>query len=269
MSSARLIWVIANMQDRELASLAALYGGAVAKFGTAPLALDVLAIRLDIKSLARIATFFGSEPIYAALGRVAPKKIDSFLSALGGYWWPNPGQTLTPHGRIGAMEPNVDMSPRQIYESFRNGVNGSLSVKGALHQSISYMAPRFSLYYAGGYAFGTLVVDPLIETYAPTLWQVIGSTISSVVQPIIDAVTPTERGNAQRDLSTPMELGPIAAAIGSSGGDYGCCMEWRDWAGGGGGCGAPSTGDSATADPWTWLVEGRGGVTNWYPMPCY
>jgi hypothetical protein len=204
MSPARLSWHLSRMSEIELASLAQLYINSTTEFGYAPRALNVFALRLQPFELLRLARHFGSEPVYVAIANSAPAKLTTYLSK-SDTWWRTPSFSAIASPVLNAG-PTVDMTPLQIFQGFRNGTLGSLSLYGALYESSAYMVPRFSASFGAGYAVGTYIVAPLIQNFAPTLWEAIGMTIESVVTPLKNAITGPEKRNVSMTLQHPMDL---------------------------------------------------------------
>jgi hypothetical protein len=255
MDPPRMTRLLKNMSPAEWSDLAQLYTTAVADTGHAPRLLDVMATRLNGSQLAAVSQHFGFASTYEAVLRAAPAKAlefqqyssTAFLSPAPGLlqFGPQgrfastsklekPGPAHTPNG-IGQF---LNYTPYEIYLSFRTAPIGALGVAGALYESAVVMSSALGGAYTTGYAIGT-AISPLIQTYAPSLWDAIGGTIYEMIESIFSAPTPEARGEAEYNGAGLFDLGTTGDAIGATGGDYQVCVDWYDWAygDGGGGCG--------------------------------
>lgn len=78
LSPARAGQLITALTDSELSALAQLYVNSMAINGRPALGLDVLAHRLEVGQLVRLASFFGYAEVRSAVQRVAPGKDAGF-----------------------------------------------------------------------------------------------------------------------------------------------------------------------------------------------
>jgi hypothetical protein len=86
-----------------------------------------------------------------------------------------------------APAPTVDMTLQEIYLEFRTATAGSLSVNGAIAETIQFAGPRLLGWFGAGYSVGT-VFNWLIQTYAPNTYDAIGGTLDGMIQNFFDAV---------------------------------------------------------------------------------
>ena len=96
--------------------------------------------------------------------------------------------------------------------------------------------------YSTGYALGTYVVAaPLIENYAPSLYNAIGSLVTSIVNTLSNSWSSGTSGQAQQSTApTFQSTGMQMDSFSSFGGDYGAASSWETLSFGGGGGGGGS-----------------------------
>jgi hypothetical protein len=241
---------MANVQDRELSDLAQLYVNATADMGVQGRLLDLMAIRMTGTELGRMSMHFGFEPVRAAVMRSAPEKAIEFqMHSSRLYAAPMAGETL--FWMQGAMPAITSGSRRadgvgdflfytlpEIYLSFRTAPVGALGVFGSLYETVAMVDGPLGRAFGYGYLFGSAVVAPLIQRYAPTLWDDIGGTINQIIEnlqqvPSGPPAAPVEKNTAEI-FQCPV---PVENALDSTGGDFGVVSDWADYGGGGGGGG--------------------------------
>ena len=236
----------------ELRSLANTYAEALD--GSRPgRLLDLLALRLRGRQLARLSPYFGFAPMYEASWRSAPEKTQEFLEhANPNDVAPVPEAVYSPikkvryvtGGRfIKTFTPNLDMTLRQIYTGFRTSVVGGLSVKAALYETTVYASRPIIMTWGGAYFVGT-GVSMLIQEFAPSLHMAIGAGIHTSVDTLTSTATYGNiiAGAAQAHCATSFSLGSVATTIAETGGDYGICSAWYFSTGGGSGGSCSKTG---------------------------
>jgi hypothetical protein len=240
----RMSRMLANLQRLEWDHLATLYMDAIATPpGKQPYLLDILALRLSAQQLATLTPHFGTTMVRAAVSRSAPAKLKAMLVETGGVQLlapPRPGRQLGPSAgpvtNAGAG-PYLNLTPYEIYLSFRTAPVGALGVTGALYESTMLISGQLVLAYGIGYAVGSMIT-PLIQTYAPSLWDTIGGVLYGIVQNMSSALDTFTLGAAQFAGSASFDLGSTAQLMQSTGGDFGVANPWNTWAGsvGCGGC---------------------------------
>lgn len=202
-----------NAESELWPTLAACYEAAIADAGKPHVMADLLALNLDIERLARLAPYFAPQVLETAVARWRPEQHASLLAL-------HP----TPYSGMGAQTtnsgPTIDYTLREIYLSYRTAPVGSLSVRAALYETTAFAGRRL----AGAWGAGTLIgmgLAPLIQHYAPGLWNSIGATVHWFVSQFQSATTVSERGRAQRDLLQPMDVGEGGyLGLTTRGGDY-------------------------------------------------
>ncbi|WP_207184678.1 hypothetical protein, partial [Rubrivivax gelatinosus] len=132
--------------------------------------------------------------------------------------------------------PYLDMTPYEIYLSFRTAPIGSLSVSGSLYESSMLISRELAVAFGIGYAVGSFIA-PLIETYAPSLWDSIGGAIYGIVESISSATnTPSSLGSAQGSAASWFDMSDGGHMMQTTGGDYGVVNAWFNYSGGSSGC---------------------------------
>ena len=221
--------------------------------------LDLLAMRMRGKELARLSQYFGFAPLYEASWRSAPEKMQEFLE----YADPNdaapvPEAVYSPIKKVGyvtggrfikTFTPNLDMTLRQIYTGFRTSVVGGLSVKAALYETTVYASRPLVAAWGTGYAVGT-GISALIQEFAPSLHTAIGAGVYTIVETLTSTSTYGNAiaGAAQAECATYFSLGSIATTIAETGGDYGVCSAWYFSLGGGSGGSCSRSGTCPVVD---------------------
>lgn len=262
--------LIDALSDQELSDLAQLYVNAVTDNGQILRVLSVMADRLDFGRLARVSKHFGFLAVHGAISAVAPGKVHDFLShSSPTYQGPTPGEArFGPAGRytpaavtgrsgmvrtayyggrarfikVVGLGPYLDMTPYEIYLSFRTAPIGALSVRAALYEMTVLVSKGAIGAYTAGYEVGTHYVLPAIQTYAPDLYDSIGGTIGTIVENLYRAPDGTATNGKQEQLTAqPGNFGlsnSVGNQIGNTGGDYECAWDWTYFGGysGGGGC---------------------------------
>lgn len=195
--------------------------------------LDLLALRLDGRGLGELVPYFGFEPVYRAVWRFAPAKLQEYLEYVEyGRGTEMVAQTM------GAV-PSVDMTIPQIYAAYRSAALGSLSVRGALYMTTLYAGGHVAtVYYATSTVGGWLA--PLIAQHAPSLYDTMGWAVNNIVTNLSNAASNSSlyvRGAAQLHAATSFSLGSMFSTIAATGGDYGVAMDWYYSSGGGSGGG--------------------------------
>jgi hypothetical protein len=179
--------LIDNLQDRELADMAKLYKAAAADNHHERRLLHILAHRLDAKRLARLSNAFGYLPVYQAVATEAPAMAGTFSSAVA-FATPEPDLAMGLSGGAIAMSgatgigKYLNYSAYEIYMDFRTMPVGSLGVGGALFETAAVVGGAAWLAYQAGSVVGYQLVDPLIQTYDPQLWDAIGGTVNEVIE---------------------------------------------------------------------------------------
>ena len=132
--------------------------------------------------------------------------------------------------------PYLNLTPYEIYLSFRTAPIGSLGVTGALYETTMLMSKELTLAFGVGYTAGTLIA-PLIRDYAPSLWDAIGGTLYNIVESISSAAgSLMSLGAAQGSAVQWFALPDGGHLMQSTGGDYGVVEAWYGYSGGASGC---------------------------------
>lgn len=260
--------LIDALSEQELSDLAQLYSNATTDTGHPTRLFQVFAHRLDSSRLGRLSKHFGFSAIYGAVVSISPNKTEGFLaSSQPSYSGPIPGQNrFGPNGKYshsGLVSINVNpervslmkaayfepttrlikvgngqflnYTPYEIYLSFRTSPIGALGVTASLYETSLVLSTTLAGAYGTGYAIGTYVVAPLIQTYAPSLWDRIGNAIGGIVDKLTSAPDGTAaNGKAQQSAAQPDAFGlsnSIGNSIGRSGGDYESAADWTDYGG--------------------------------------
>lgn len=248
------------LSEAELSDLAQLYVNATTDGGLPPKLYFVMAHRLDASRLGRVSKHFGFAPVYTAVTAMAPSKTQDFLAQTHtAYEGPTPGERrFGPAGRFAPKPsagfvharyrvPNeswrmglrkvgvgqfLNMTPYEVYLDFRTAPVGALAVTGALWETAVVLSYTMTVAYSTGAAIGTYVVAPLVEAYAPSLYNAIGGTISVLVDQLTQSWTggTSAAGSAQQSTapvfqSTSMQI----TDFGNFGGDYGAAQAWSDY----------------------------------------
>ena len=236
-----------NLSDRELGDLAQLYTTATSDSGHPPKILAVLAQRLDGARLGRASQHFGFAPVYEAVTIFsAHKSLEFQRNSQIAFSAPIPGRPLSlSRGKVvsnGFIGPNagvgefLNYTPFEIYLAFRTSPIGALGAAGAAYETTVLMSGALGQAFGLGYAVGSLLA-PVLQTYAPNLYEAIGGTLNQVIENIMSTPPATPaRGDAEKSGAEVFSLDPIASnEIYDTGGDYEVASDWRDYGGGGGG----------------------------------
>ena len=253
------------LSDQELSDLAQLYVNATSDISAPKRLLNMMAHRLSPQHLGRVSRHFGFADVYEAINSQAPAKRNDFIAAsnpnfrgpvvgdlrfgpTGAFAPERSGKMMTtayrpyldsPHlMRTAGFGQFMNHTPYEIYLDFRTAPVGSLGVAGALWESSVVMSSTLLASYSTGYAIGTYVVAPLIENYAPSLYNAIGSLVSSIVNTLSNSWISGTSGQAQQSTApTFQSTGMQIDSFSSFGGDYGAASSWETLSGGGGGGG--------------------------------
>ncbi len=258
--------LVNTLSDQELSDLAQLYANATSDISAPKRLLNVMSHRLSAQHLGRISRHFGFADVYEAINTQAPAKRNDFIAASHpNYRGPAVGERrFGPDGSFApqlsgklkttAYRPYVDRpqrmqpvgfgqflnyTPYEIYLDFRTAPIGALGVTGALWETSVVLSSTLLTAYGTGYAIGQYVVAPLIETYAPSLYNSIGSVVNSVVNTLSSSwgISTTAQGQAQRATAPVFQsTGLQIDSFSCLGGDYGAASSWEALSGGGGGC---------------------------------
>jgi hypothetical protein len=194
-------------------TLAACYETAIANAGRPHVLADLLALNLDIERLARLAPYLAPQTLETALMRWRPEQHAGFLQLTA----------TSPHGVAASTMnsgPTIDYTLREVYLSYRTAPVGSLTVRAALYEATVFAGRHLVVAWGVGTLIGSGLA-PLIQHYAPGLWNNIGASVHWFVSQFQSATTVTERGRAQRDLLQPMDVGEGGYRIlTTTGGDY-------------------------------------------------
>ncbi len=251
------------MTEAELSDLAQLYVNAITDHGLPPKLLYAIAHRLDAQRLGRVSRHFGFAQVYAAVTAMAPDKTQRFIeSTQTGYEGPRPGELrfgpdglfapaklttsagITPVSFVlpsrftrgdmrkvagGGFGQFLNYTPYEIYLSFRTAPVGALGVSGALWETSVVLSATLTVSYGTGYAIGNFVVAPLIQTYAPSLWNSIGAGVAGAVNTLSNSWLGglTTMGTAQQSTAATFQVNTQQTAeFIEYGGDYGAAAAW-------------------------------------------
>lgn len=123
----------------------------------------------------------------------------------------------------------LNMTPYEIYLSFRTAPVGALDVTGAIFETAVASSKLLILAYGTGYGIGTFAILPLIETYAPNLYIGIGDTIGDLVQMLTTGWSNGIAAEGKAQQSTAPSFTPSSGQLSSfqsSGGDYAVTQDW-------------------------------------------
>jgi hypothetical protein len=127
----------------------------------------------------------------------------------------------------------LNLTPYEVYLDFRTAPVGALGVTGALYETSVILSQTMAGSYATGYAIGTYCVDPLIQTYAPDLWDAIGGTVNQIVEDFTSAYQSSAIALGAAEQHFAPSYSPTSFQISSFatyGGDYGATMDWAQFA---------------------------------------
>jgi hypothetical protein len=148
------------------------------------------------------------------------------------------GSTAVYRGHVQASTSNLTRiafgqflhyTPYEVYMSFRTAPGyAALGVAGALWETSVVLSSTLLSAYSTGYAIGTYVVKPLVQTYAPSLYDGIGSSIGAIVNTPSSSWSATTQvqASAQRDTAAAWTLGSGSTNyLVTTGGDYGAVFQ--------------------------------------------
>jgi hypothetical protein len=229
MSPGAMAQFMRDTSDRELAYMAANYRADLDAQSSVGRLLPVVATLCDSAALTRWSAAFGTMPVYEALARFSPGKLPTFERSAASRLVAVPPLNQT-------FQPNIDMTIGRIYQGFRTAPIGASSVAASIYQTSAYAGAYLTAAYAGGYALGTYVIAPLIQTFAPALWDGIGKAVYDFANKL-EGLTGIPISQGQKEVSYDFGLASLSSTFEQTGGDYGAVAEWSAAAGyGGGGC---------------------------------
>jgi hypothetical protein len=210
-----------DLRPAEAAALVRLYDASVYDAGgTAPL-LEILAERGEIDVLARAASAFGAERLYAATAAAAPAKLPALEAAFASSDTRLAAQAAMNSG------PTIDYTLHEIYLSYRTAPVGSLSAKASVYMTVRYASPQLLLAWGTGYAAGSAVA-PLIQTYAPAVWNGIGATVHHSIELLGRAYDSVTTARYEREGALDFQLSGVPFyELQNTGGDYGVVWNWH------------------------------------------
>jgi hypothetical protein len=218
-----------DTSDQELANLAANYNDDLNLQSRMGRLLPVVVTLAQGDTLTRFSAAFGTAPVYESLARFAPDKLSMFERRAG-------SRVVAAPPLNQEFKPNIEMTILRIYEGFRVAPIGASGIAASIFQTASYAAINLSAAYGFGYGFGALVVAPLIQNFAPSLWDAIGGTVYEMGNRL-EGLTGIPISQAQKEISYDFGLSSLSSTFEQTGGDYGAVAEWSIAAGyGGGGC---------------------------------
>lgn len=226
-----------TVEARSLATLAQAYVNATEHRGRAPLALDILAHRLEAPQLARLAAAFGHARLRAAVARAAPKRLPAFDAvadprASG----PQAGE-MNLHRHLAAplgAGVFLDHGIEEIYLCFRTAPRGAGSAAAALYQTGVAVGGALATARNPGARIGACL-SLGAQLFPGPLWAPLAPRVSAWLQAFLRAerwwplLSPEERqARLQREGCTDIFELPAAvqAAWAHEGGDYRCTWAW-------------------------------------------
>jgi hypothetical protein len=226
-----------SLSDQELADIAYYYGLSNKDTGREGKLMDVLRKRLDIVRLNRMdvataqaAAGFATKPKVLINGQMVRR--DS--GAMG-------------YAGVGFPAVWLEYTPYEIYLDLRTAPIGAVGPAAALVQTGLVVGSMLYMSYQAGYSAGSMMA-PLIEEYAPSVYNQIGQTLYVAVNVITTLSSIWDIGTAQQNYAHDYLSGPYAGLssatcgkIETSGGDYHTGQDWEEnyWdskPGGGGTC---------------------------------
>ena len=257
-SPAEVAQVLDGYSERELAALAQNYTNATMDGGHQPRLLDVFALRLGGgPRLGRLSKHFGFGPTYEAVNRSARGATQDFLRHTRPDWAaPAPGRRVGVRFadgdgrprmmRVAGVSEYLDMTIVQIFQSFRAGPIGGLSVAASSWMTGATVWAAVYASYSSGYVLGTAAAA-VIDYMAPSFYPGVGSLMQILIVPISLAPTSFDVGKAMdKSMEEPWGLtSELAREIHDTGGDYGAAAAWAHvdygstWDGSGGRFGVP------------------------------
>ena len=242
---ARVARWLDTVETRSLVTLAQAYVNATEMQGRPPMALEILAHRLDAVRLARLAEYFGHARLHAAVLKAAPPKLEAFNARADvNHSGPVPGQMdLHLHEPLRASAQGrdylifLDCTLEQIYLSFRTAPIGATSVAASMFQTGLVVGTALYGSRQVGHNIGGLLVQGM-RVYTPSVWESIVDAVqwwmdlfNAPPPPPGSHPSPEEQlGLHQRDGFT--EVFNVDASVyddfAMGGGDYESAYEWSN-----------------------------------------
>lgn len=242
---ARVARWLDTVETRSLVTLAQAYINATEMKGRPPMALDILADRLDAVRLARLAEYFGHARLHAAVLKAAPSKLEAFNARADvNHRGPVPGQMdlhlhepqrASAQGRDYSMF--LDYTLEEVYLSFRTAPIGATSVAASMFQTGLVVGGALYGSLQVGYNIGGLLVQGM-RVYTPSVWDSIVDSVQWWMElftapppPPGSYPSPEEQlGLHQREGFT--EVFNVDASVyddfAMGGGDYESAYEWAN-----------------------------------------
>jgi len=238
-----------TVEQRSLVTLAQAYINATEMKGRSPLALEILAQRLDAVRLARLAEHFGHARIHAAVLKAAPAKIEGFNARANvNRAGPAPGEMNLHHyepqavgaqGRGAGYLPFLDYTIEEIYLSFRTAPLGATSVSASMFQTGLIVGAGLWGSWQAGYMLGGYLTQGL-RVYTPSIWNGIVDGVTwwmdrMLEEPLLPPdsyPSPEEQmGRYQKDgFLDIFNLQPaLYDGFALEGGDYESAYEWASF----------------------------------------
>lgn len=226
-----------TVEARSLATLAQAYVNATEHRSRAPLALDILAHRLDGPRLARLAAAVGHQRLRAAVMRAAPTQLPTFdATADPRATGPQPGE-MNLHRHLAAplgAGVFLDHGIEEIFLSFRTAPRGAASAAAALYQTGVAVGGALATARNPGARIGACL-SLGAQLFPAPVWEPLAPRVSAWLQAFLRAerwwplLSHEERqARLQREGCTDIFELPAAsqAAWALEGGDYRCTWAW-------------------------------------------
>lgn len=213
---------------QEWATLAVRYRSVCSEQSRQALLLDLLAERCDASTLAQLADYFGADLMEAAVARSTPALSTELSVALASRALAGTSTSPVLRQAMAAANssPTIDYTLHEIYLSYRTAPVGAMSVKAALYESAMFVSKRLTQTFGIGYAVGT-VIAPMVQIYAPGLWDTIGAAVYNVVNFLSVAPNPNAQAHWQQQGTQVFGLTQNeSTTLRSYGGDYSVVFEW-------------------------------------------
>lgn len=130
---------------------------------------------------------------------------------------------------LGGIIKYYNWTPNQIYLDLRTAPIGALGSLGAFVETWSIVGEGVSIAWQEGTYVGN-VVNYLLETYAPDLYDAIGGTEQEMVNELLAATSWATAGPIQASMAATAQV-PSSQTIGMStaNGDYGSTGAWTTY----------------------------------------
>lgn len=232
LDDSRLHMLWQDLSPSESNLLATLYEASARDSGQPQRLLAVAAERAHPATLARMGVAFGDQRVLEAVRAHAAPKLEAVEAQLLRAGAATSAAPVVSAPLSGDM---LNYTLREIYWSYRTAPIGSTGVVTSLYQATRHASVHLTAAWGIGYGAGTLV-SGLIQEYAPTLWDRIGSAIHTTVEALSRVQDVFRTAEVERRAAVTFELSGLPFwQLENTGGDFGVVWSWHQVYGSGGG----------------------------------